>query len=163
MKRLSLFLCMALMLSLLCACQKADEGNTKKTDGNSGKKTESAVIDTGSTTAPTTPTGTTGPRPTDTGHRSIVGRWTQHVEGSNLEITALYSFFDDGTGTLITFMGLVTGDITYTYSENGRYTISIEAKMFGQTDSNAGSGYMYVEGDYLHVVTDDDETTVLRR
>ena len=121
------------------------------------------------TTTPTTPTtptgttGTTGPRPTDTGHRSIVGRWTQHVEGSNLEMTALYSFFDDGTGTLITFMGLVTGDITYTYSENGRYTISIEAKMFGQTDSNAGSGYMYVEGDYLHVVTDDDETTVLRR
>ena len=175
MKRLSLFLCMALMLSLLCACQKADEGNTKKTDGNSGKKTEFAVIDTGSTTVPTntttpttptTPTGTTGttgPRPTDTGHRSIVGRWAQHVEGSNLEMTALYSFFDDGTGTLITFMGLVTGDITYTYSENGRYTISIEAKMFGQTDSNAGSGHMYVEGDYLHVVTDDDETTVLRR
>ena len=363
MKRLSLFLCMALMLSLLCSCQQADKTNTKKTDGNSGKKTESAVIDTGSTTAatnsgnnevsgsyrdvleglpytmackdyyspdkdieytfhdegrlndgiyrsqaelengtgedkkvvlsdvrryrvqitfeadgtqtgsclvlqncdttyfhelavgpdsdnltvveveedydaptgahitqlirfdpipiqtvritlyvvsrsdivldeiailspdnggdswttttatvptendstttvptnttaPTTPTGTTGttgPRPTDTGHRSIVGRWTQHVEGSNLEMTALYSFFDDGTGTLITFMGLITGDITYTYSENGRYSISIEAKMFGQTDSNGGSGYMYVEGDYLHVVTDDDETTVLRR
>ena len=158
MKRLSRFLCLIWMLGLLCACQKADEADTKKTDENSGKKTESAVIDTGSTTAATTPTGTT-----DIGRKSIVGRWTQHVEGENVEMTALYSFFDDGTGALITFMGLVTGEITYTYSENGRYNVSIEAKMFGQTDSNAGSGYMYVEGDYLHVVADDDETTVLRR
>ncbi len=117
-----------------------------------------------STTSPTTPSSTTtGTRPTNHESNSIVGRWTQHVEGENFEMNALYSFFDDGTGTLITFAGLITGDITYTYGENNRYTISIVAKMFGQEDSDAGSGYMYVEGDYLHVVTDDDETVVLRR
>lgn len=119
-----------------------------------------------STTSPTTPTnttGTTGTRPTNNGSNSIVGRWTQHVEGDNVEMTALYSFFDDGTGSLITFGGLVTGELTYTYGENNRYTITIKAKLFGQEDSDTGSGYMYVEGDYLHVVTDDDETVVLRR
>lgn len=119
-----------------------------------------------STTSPTTPTnttGTTGTRPTNNGSNSIVGRWTQHVEGDNVEMTALYSFFDDGTGSLITFGGLVTGELTYTYGENNRYTITIKAKLFGQEDSDTGSGYMYVEGDYLYVVTDEDETTVLRR
>ena len=119
-----------------------------------------------STTSPTTPTnttGTTGTRPTNNGSNSIVGRWTQHVEGDNVEMTALYSFFDDGTGSLITFGGLVTGDITYTYGENNRYNISIKAKLFGQEDSDTGSGYMYVEGDYLYVITDEDETTALRR
>ena len=119
-----------------------------------------------STTSPTTPTnttGTTGTRPTNNGSNSIVGRWTQHVEGENVEMTALYSFFDDGTGSLITFGGLVTGELTYTYGENNRYNISIKAKLFGQEDSDTGSGYMYVEGDYLYVVTDDDETVVLRR
>lgn len=119
-----------------------------------------------STTSPTTPTnttGTTGTRPTNNGSNSIVGRWTQHVEGDNVEMTALYSFFDDGTGSLITFGGLVTGELTYTYGENNRYTITIKAKLFGQEDSDTGSGYMYVEGDYLYVVTDDDETVVLRR
>ena len=92
-----------------------------------------------------------------------MGRWTQHVEGENVEMSAWYSFFDNGTGSLITFMGLVTGEITYTYDQNGRYTISVEAKMMGQTDSDTGSGCMYVEGDLLHVVTDEDEVTVLRR
>ena len=119
-----------------------------------------------STTSPTTPTnttGTTGTRPTNNGSNSIVGRWTQHVEGDNVEMTALYSFFDDGTGSLITFGGLVTGELTYTYGENNRYTITITAKLFGQEDSDTGSGYMYVEGDYLYVVNDENETTVLRR
>ena len=116
-----------------------------------------------STTSPTTPTSTTGTRPTGNTGTGIVGRWTQHVEGENVEMTALYSFFDDGTGTLITFGGLVTGELTYTYNSNNRYTISIKAKLFGQEDSDTGSGYMYVEGDYLHVVTDDDKTVVLRR
>lgn len=119
-----------------------------------------------STTSPTTPTnttGTTGTRPTNNGSNSIVGRWTQHVEGDNVEMTALYSFFDDGTGSLITFGGLVTGELTYTYGENNRYTITIKAKLFGQEDSDTGSGYMYVEGDYLYVVNDENETTVLRR
>ncbi len=119
-----------------------------------------------STTSPTTPTnttGTTGTRPTNNGSNSIVGRWTQHVEGDNVEMTALYSFFDDGTGSLITFGGLVTGELTYTYGENNRYTITITAKLFGQEDSDTGSGYMYVEGDYLYVVNDENETTVLRK
>lgn len=115
------------------------------------------------TTIPSGTTATTGSRPTNNESKSIVGRWTQHVEGENVEMTALYSFFDDGTGTLITFGGLVTGELTYTYNSNNRYTISIKAKLFGQEDSDTGSGYMYVEGDYLHVVTDDDKTVVLRR
>lgn len=119
-----------------------------------------------STTSPTTPTnttGTTGTRPTNNGSNSIVGRWTQHVEGDNVEMTALYSFFDDGTGSLITFGGLVTGELTYTYGENNRYNIAIKAKLFGQEDSDTGSGYMYVEGDYLYVINDENETTVLRK
>lgn len=120
-------------------------------------------------TTPTTPvsrpssTIPSGGQPTGNGKDSIVGRWTQHVEGDNVEMSALYSFFDDGTGSLITFAGLVTGEITYTYDANNRYTISIKAKLFGQEDSDTGSGYMYVEGDYLRVVTDDNETTTLRR
>ena len=115
------------------------------------------------TTRPTSGTQSTTPHPTNNGEQSIVGRWIQHVEGDNVEMSAWYSFFDDGTGSLITFAGLVTGELTYTYNQNGRYTITIEAKLFGQTDSDVGSGYMYVEGDYLYVVNDDDETTTLRR
>lgn len=114
------------------------------------------------TTRPTSGTQSTTPQPSN-GNKSIVGRWIQHVEGENIEMSAWYSFFDDGTGSLITFAGLVTGELTYTYDQNGRYTITIEAKMFGQTDSDVGSGYMYIEGDYLYVVNDDDETTILRR
>ena len=87
-------------------------------------------------------------------------KWSQSPRNFS---SILYSFFDDGTGTLITFGGLVTGELTYTYGANNRYNISIKAKLFGQEDSDTGSGYMYVEGDYLHVVTDDDKTVVLRR
>ena len=145
-----------------------DNGGDSWTTTTATMPTEDDVTTTAPTnttvpTVPTVPTGTTAPRPTDIGRKSIVGRWTQHVEGENVEMTALYSFFDDGTGTLITFGGLVTGELTYTYNSNNRYTISIKAKLFGQEDSDTGSGYMYVEGDYLYVITDEDETTVLRR
>ena len=151
-------------IAILCPTNGGDSWTTTTTT----EPTENDIATTvpTSTTPPTTPTnttGTTGTRPTNNGSNSIVGRWTQHVEGDNVEMTALYSFFDDGTGSLITFGGLVTGDITYTYGENNRYNISIKAKLFGQEDSDTGSGYMYVEGDYLYVITDEDETTALRR
>ncbi|MBQ3202042.1 MAG: hypothetical protein IJB36_00185 [Clostridia bacterium] len=136
---------------------------TTTTEPTKNDITTTVPTNTTSPTTPTNTTGTTGTRPTNNGSNSIVGRWTQHVEGDNVEMTALYSFFDDGTGSLITFGGLVTGELTYTYGENNRYTITIKAKLFGQEDSDTGSGYMYVEGDYLYVVTDEDETTVLRR
>ena len=139
------------------------DGGDNWTTTTESTENHSTTITTTTTTTGPTDTTTTGTLPTGHTEAGIVGRWTQRVEGSNVEMTALYSFFDDGTGTLITFMGLVTGDITYTYNGNNRYTIAIEAKMFGQTDSDAGSGYMYVEGDYLRVVTDEGEETVLRR
>ena len=150
-------------IAILSPTNGGDSWTTTTTEPTESTATTTTNVPT-STTTSTTPTNTTtGTRPTDNGGKSIVGRWTQHVEGENVEMTALYSFFDDGTGTLITFGGLVTGDITYTYGENNRYNISIKAKLFGQEDSDTGSGYMYVEGDYLYVITDEDETTVLRK
>lgn len=136
---------------------------TTTTEPTKNDITTTVPTSTASSTTPTNTTGSTGTRPTDNGSKSIVGRWTQHVEGDNIEMTALYSFFDDGTGSLITFAGMVTGEITYTRGENNRYNIAIKAKLFGQEDSDTGSGYMYVEGDYLYVINDENETTVLRR